>query len=147
MSGYLELTVMFWCSDSLVFVAKTPIHPSSSLTLRSSPLRAVWEAVFWAYVLSFVHRIKHNSQLLGCAFFFQSTLHVKSWTDWKTNNPSWTCKREEDTGQTAPRKTGKIGGQSLTPAETQKQKPLWEPALGGKLDRYWQIVGGSVRTT
>ena len=36
MSGFLSLTVMFWWSDHLVFVAKMPIYPGSPLPLWSS---------------------------------------------------------------------------------------------------------------
>ena len=52
----------------------TPVYPSSPLTTQSSFLRVTWDATSQAQVLSFVHRIKHSSQLLYCTFFFQLTV-------------------------------------------------------------------------
>ena len=51
------------------------LQPASS----EESLRATWEAVSWAEVLSFVSKIKCNSQLLGGVlfFFFKSTRPVK----------------------------------------------------------------------
>ena len=39
------------------------------LTSLEQFLRVIWNAVSQAWVLTFVLQIKHNSQLLGCAFF------------------------------------------------------------------------------
>ena len=46
MSGFLQLTVIFACSDCLVFVAKSPMYPGSSLTSLEQSLRAICEVVF-----------------------------------------------------------------------------------------------------
>ena len=46
----------------------------------------MWEAASRACVLSKVHRIKHNSQLLGCALFFSG---VQWWTVYKTGLRCW----------------------------------------------------------
>ena len=40
MSGFLDLRVIFWCSNYLVFFAKTPLYPGSSLTSLELSLRA-----------------------------------------------------------------------------------------------------------
>ena len=47
-----------------------------SLTSLEQSLRTIWEAMFQASVLS-IHQIKHNSQLLGCTFFSDNTIHSK----------------------------------------------------------------------
>ena len=59
----------FWCSNYLVFAAKTPYISWFPFPSWEQSLRAIWEAVSWAYVLSFVHRIKYNSQLLDYVIF------------------------------------------------------------------------------
>ena len=59
----------FWCSNYLVFAAKTPFISWFPFPSWEQSLRAIWEAVSWAYVLSFVHRIKYNSQLLDYVIF------------------------------------------------------------------------------
>ena len=63
---------MFWL---LVFVAETPMYPGSSLTSSEQFLRAIWDHLSQAEDLSFVCQIKHNSQLLGCAFFSPPSQH------------------------------------------------------------------------
>ena len=50
------------------FVAKTPIYPGSP-TSSSKQLLIIWDVVFQAQRLRFVHQVKHSSQLLGCIFF------------------------------------------------------------------------------
>ena len=42
---FLWFTVLFYCSDYLVFVAKTPIYPDSFLTSLEQSLRVIWDAV------------------------------------------------------------------------------------------------------
>ena len=70
---WFSLTVIFWTSDYLVFVARTPIYSGSSSTSSEQSLRDIWETVSPTSVLSFVCWIKDYSQLLGCAFHFQLT--------------------------------------------------------------------------
>ena len=41
--------------------------------LFETVLSVIWDAVYWTWNVQEVHQIKHNSQLLGCAFFFQLT--------------------------------------------------------------------------
>ena len=67
--------LMFWLY--LVFAAKAPIYPGSPLTSSEQFLGIV----LTDYVLNlsphFIHQIKYNSQLLGCALFFQSnTMYI-----------------------------------------------------------------------
>ena len=52
-----------WCFDYLVFAAKTPIHPGSSLS-SSEPSLSYLRVCLPGF------QIKCNSQLFGCAFFF-----------------------------------------------------------------------------
>lgn len=47
---------------------KTLIYPDTSITSSKQSLIAIWEAVSWTLVLSFVCQIKRNYELLGCAF-------------------------------------------------------------------------------
>lgn len=63
----------FWCSDYLVFIAETPIYLGSSITSSEQFLGVIRGAVFWLSVLIFFCQIRHNSQLLGYVFVFQST--------------------------------------------------------------------------
>ena len=42
------ITVIFWYSDYLVFVAKNPIYPSPSLSSWDQSLRDIWESMCWA---------------------------------------------------------------------------------------------------
>ena len=71
--------IIFWCSDYLHFVTKlldslaTPPPPPP---LQSSSLRVTWDAASWAWSPKISRRIKHNSQLLGCAFFFLFNLQL-----------------------------------------------------------------------
>ena len=50
------------------------LQPASS----EESLRATWEAVSWAEVLSFVSKIKCNSQLLGGVLFFFFSVNTSS---------------------------------------------------------------------
>ena len=64
----------FWRSDYLVFDAKTPIYPGSSLASWDQSLGAIWVAVSPAWVLSFAHQIKPNSRPFWlCIFFHQQS--------------------------------------------------------------------------
>ena len=56
------------------FCCKDPYRSWLPPTSSQQSLTALWEAASWAWVLSFVRRIKQNSQLLGCAFLFQLTV-------------------------------------------------------------------------
>ena len=42
---WFSLTVIFWTSDYLVFVARTPIYSGSSSTSSEQSLRDIWETV------------------------------------------------------------------------------------------------------
>ena len=42
-----------------------------ALCLFGAVSQSIWDAVSWAWSPKNVCRIKHNSQLLGCVFFFQ----------------------------------------------------------------------------
>ena len=66
---WFSLIIIFWYSDHPVF-NKTP--GSISYILRAAP-QATWEAVSWPCSPQKFHQVKHNSQLLGSAFFVQST--------------------------------------------------------------------------
>ena len=70
--------IILWCSDYLVFVAKIPIYPGSSPTSLEQSLKVIWESVSWTWSPQKIHWIKHNSQLLGCAFFY-----------WQPNEGRW----------------------------------------------------------
>ena len=41
--------------------------------LFETVLSVIWDAVYWTWNVQEVHQIKHNSQHIGCAFFFQLT--------------------------------------------------------------------------
>ena len=71
------------------FCYKTPIYPGSSLISLGQSLRAIWEAVSQAWDPQKVHWIKHNPQLLGCAFFFsrQVAVQVSIWDFPWTSRP------------------------------------------------------------
>ena len=45
-SGFLQLTVIFGCSDCPVFVAKSPMYPGSSLNSLEQSFRAMCEIAF-----------------------------------------------------------------------------------------------------
>ena len=62
---WFSLIIIFWYSDHPVF-NKTP--GSISYALRAAP-QATWEAVSWPCSPQKFHQVKHNSQLLGSAFF------------------------------------------------------------------------------
>ena len=64
-SGMNErLNWVFWCSVSLVFVAKTPMKPGSSLTSSEQSLRASYlRGCLLGLSLQKVCQIKHRSQL------------------------------------------------------------------------------------
>ena len=66
-----KLTVIVWCLTTCflsVCFAKAPVHSDSSLTCWAQSLRTIWGSRPQS-----VCPIKHNSQLICCAFFFQST--------------------------------------------------------------------------
>ena len=56
------------------FCCKCPYISQLLPGLFGAVPQSIWEAAFWAHVLSFVCQIKHNSQLLDCAFLFQSII-------------------------------------------------------------------------
>ena len=54
--------IIFWCSDYLVFVAKSAYYPASSLTSSGQSLRAISEAARQAWSPQKIQRIEHNSR-------------------------------------------------------------------------------------
>ena len=66
----MSFICFFVISSNLLLLKKNYINPGFSLTLQEF-LRAVWEAVFWAIVLSKTLN-KLNSQFLYCGVSFQS---------------------------------------------------------------------------
>ena len=73
---FLLLSVIF-CSYNVPFVAKllyilTPPSPP-----WSSSVRVTWDAASRAWSPQYVHQIKHNSQLLGHAFFSLDNTNLK----------------------------------------------------------------------
>ena len=84
--SWFSWTVIFWCFNSLGFVAETPISPGSSLTYSGQYLRIFWDAVYLAQVFSFVCQITHNSQLVGCMFF--SVSRALGW-ETKCDTENW----------------------------------------------------------
>lgn len=68
-SGSFILTVTFWCCSYLVFVVKTRIDHSPSLTSSVHTHRAIWEAVSLGLWSQNVCWITHNSQVLDYVFF------------------------------------------------------------------------------
>ena len=69
MSGIFSLRLTTWS-----FVAKTSVYLCLPPCLFGA-IRVIWVAVSWAWSLKKVHWIKHNSQLIGCAFFFFPRQH------------------------------------------------------------------------
>ena len=59
----------FSCKNSYIILAP-------HLTSLEQSLRVIWEAIFWAWRPKNDHRIKRNSQILGCVFFFNLKLQI-----------------------------------------------------------------------
>ena len=89
MSSFLLLAVLF-CSYYLPFVAKLLCILAPTSPPWSGFLRVTWEAASRAEVLSFVHQIRLNSQLLGCAYIFSVDRHVHQDTHIHTQDKSQT---------------------------------------------------------
>ena len=66
---FTSLTIIFWCSDYLRFVANFYITWFLPPPPWSNSLRVTWDAVSWAWSPKNFHQIKHNSQLLDCDYF------------------------------------------------------------------------------
>ena len=66
----ISVSLGCFSSCSLPFVAKSPVHPSSSLTASEQFLRVTWDAVSGAYVL-ILPPIKFNSQTFRLYFLSQ----------------------------------------------------------------------------
>lgn len=63
----------------MVFVAKIPTYPGFPFASLENSLCVIWDTVPQAYcVLRFVCQIKHNSQSLGCALFFNWQIKTKT---------------------------------------------------------------------
>ena len=56
----------------LPFVAKALCILAPFSPPQRSSLRVTWYAVSWAWIYKNSHQIKHNSQLLGCEYFFDT---------------------------------------------------------------------------
>ena len=68
------------CKNSYIILAP-------HLTSLEQSLRVIWEAIFWAWRPKNVHRIKRNSQILGCVFFssLQDNSSTKATLEIRTN--------------------------------------------------------------
>ena len=62
-SWFSLITIIFWCSDYLLFDAKLLYNLSHP---QISYLRVTWDAVSWTWSPKITHWIKHISQLSGC---------------------------------------------------------------------------------
>ena len=69
-SDFPSLTITFWCSDYLLPVASVYITwYSLSPNFLGPGLWVTWDAVSWAWSPKNFHRIKPNSQPVGCHYF------------------------------------------------------------------------------
>ena len=62
-SWFSLITIIFWCSDYLLFDAKLLYNLSHPQIIY---VRVTWDAVSWTWSPKITHWIKHISQLLGC---------------------------------------------------------------------------------
>ena len=77
-----NLTIIFCHSDYLPFVAKLLYILAPPSPPRSSFLGVTWDAASRAWSPQYVPRIKHNSQLLGCEYFFSQHQEVSMTSLW-----------------------------------------------------------------